>query len=385
MIKRRYNKINLNNIGLHQHCTEQMEKMHQKLVLKENEVVEHMTDNDELLKQIEELKQEKELLIKEKENWIAKDAYMYNFLEDNNFKQPNDLFNFIIKWKKHKCICKCLPITNIYENKDQSVIDKNESHVNITIPNIPLHTSKIDENINKFESLNNINRKYWKEYEYSIIKFEDYIINDYDYYYIKKYKDYKINTPKKRKKKVITDQQGIIGKVINKIKKNIETIKKKDNNIYDLLYNKNRKDIDLYSYLYLNNSSIEIVKEIDIKIDTNKSRFNLITNIFNKIKNTPILYNSEYIFNYYTFKEINNTGLNDLIDNLNILCNKNTPNNEQDELLFECKNPSCIDTINEEDTFCDDCKKSLINCKKCKEEFYTDENITVCEECDDYY
>jgi hypothetical protein len=51
MTKKRNNRININSIGLHKDCTEMLEDMHKKLVLKENEIVERITDNDELTKQ----------------------------------------------------------------------------------------------------------------------------------------------------------------------------------------------------------------------------------------------------------------------------------------------------------------------------------------------
>lgn len=95
------------------------------------------------------------------------------------------------------------------------------------------------------------------------------------------------------------------------------------------IYNINRNNIDIYSYLHNNMDEYDFYKNIkveNINVDKNKSRFELISKVFNIIKNTPELYNSDYIFNYYTFKKLNKEGLDLLLNKLNVLCY--TPKND---------------------------------------------------------
>lgn len=110
MIKRKHNKVNINNIGLHKDCTDKIEKMHQMLVLKENEVVERITDNDELVKQYTELLNKQNLFENLLDEIGVKESYedIYKFIEDLYFFKLN-----------HKCNCSCNGINR--EKKDKEV------------------------------------------------------------------------------------------------------------------------------------------------------------------------------------------------------------------------------------------------------------------------
>lgn len=133
------------------------------------------------------------------------------------------------------------------------------------------------------------------------------------------------NTPKINIKKVNNiklDQKKEADLVLGRIKKSLELLNKKKIN-KENIYNVNRRIIDTYSYLHNNMHEYDSYIDINVeglKIDKNKSRFITISKLFNIIKNTPELYNSEYIFNYYTFKKINNEGLDFMIKNLNEIC-----------------------------------------------------------------
>lgn len=110
MIKRKHNKVNINNIGLHKDCTDKIEKMHQMLVLKENEVVERITDNDELKKQYTELLNKQNLFENLLDEIGVKESYedIYKFIEYLYFFKLN-----------HKCNCSCNSINK--EKKDKEV------------------------------------------------------------------------------------------------------------------------------------------------------------------------------------------------------------------------------------------------------------------------
>lgn len=109
--------------------------------------------------------------------------------------------------------------------------------------------------------------------------------------------------------------------------------------------------------------------------------------LFANITKNKKIYNSKFIFNYYTFKKLNNVGLNILIPKLEDLC-KNTPIDEDEE---ENENLS----YSQFEEFCNECQNVLnkeeINigyCKKCQNKMENmeknDEIHTWSEyECDD--
>ena len=77
--------------------------------------------------------------------------------------------------------------------------------------------------------------------------------------------------------------------------------------------------------------------------------------------------------------------LNKYIEDRNKKLEKISENNIKNKLIFPCKNESCIDYVDMENVFCDDCKKDLKPCKNCKEMFWTDDDhIKYCDDCGDY-
>lgn len=318
---------------------------------------------------------------------LRQDEEMIKILNAKGFNDSNELYDFIDKYKDHKCKEQVTKISRIhsawelYEEENNTLNSKNKSFVNRETPlnrfkcivnkyiknnkeeinkkvlikrikiyleknrklsfdeicNIPLHPITSDE-----ETLLNINI------------LEDDKNNTPFKSSIKDIHNKKLNIPSKtRNKKVITNQKVIVDKTINNIVNNLDIIKSNDNKLYNILYEKNRKDIDLYSYLHSNIDSLEIVENVDIKIDSNKYRLKRTCSIFDKIKNTPGLYNSEYIFNYYTFKEINKKGVQDLLNKLDILYT-NSDNNDDEKICNICftneiedeDNGACLKCLN---------------------------------------
>jgi hypothetical protein len=188
------------------------------------------------------------------------------------------------------------------------------------------------------------------------------------------------NTPRKKKQK--TDQYEVVDEIINKLKNNLDSIKnKEDDKLYKIVYDKNRKDINLYSYIYSNNKVIEKLKNIDINIDKNTSRLKLMLVLFINIKKNKKIYNSDYIFNYYTFKKLNKSGLNILIPKLEELC-KNTPvedesESEEDNFIYEnfqevCN--ECLGILKKDELIIGYCKKCQEKIKEMEDNYkYEDE------------
>lgn len=52
-------------------------------------------------------------LVKEITKKKQDDEYMTAFMDKNGFKNPNDLYKFIIKYKNHECKCNCIPIDKL--------------------------------------------------------------------------------------------------------------------------------------------------------------------------------------------------------------------------------------------------------------------------------
>jgi hypothetical protein len=92
-----------------------------------------------------------------------------------------------------------------------------------------------------------------------------------------------IKNKTKRNPKNDTDQYYVITNIIRKIRKTLNIFYKKKSKIKDNIYNINRNHIDIYSHLYNNMDEYVLYKGInlgDIKIDSNKSRFELISKVF---------------------------------------------------------------------------------------------------------
>ncbi len=79
------------------------------------------------------------VLEEEKKKWTKKDEYLKKFLNKNNFKHPDELLEFITKYKNHICKCSCMPkkeyLTehclssyNIEPNGPEFFLDKNRKY-----------------------------------------------------------------------------------------------------------------------------------------------------------------------------------------------------------------------------------------------------------------
>lgn len=119
-----------------QNMVNKLEIQHNQLRISNNvidelkkEIKEKDAKNIEILKQIDSLKNEKE-------EWLKKDEFMTTFLIANNMETPNDLYNFITKYKNHKCTCNCIPINNLrYEDLKDNIEYKSLLVVNSGLVN----------------------------------------------------------------------------------------------------------------------------------------------------------------------------------------------------------------------------------------------------------
>lgn len=376
-----------------------------------------------------QLKNDLKIIEDEKKEYLKNDEYLTKFLNENNFYDKDDLINFIIKTKNHKCVeYNSIDIEDNIVDYNLSLYNNNKKEdINIYYNQI-INKCKYEKYTPKTENIIEDNNVYTipdkvgqsKEFRRSYVlysfrklvnkviennkeQFKINIINKRKINIINRIKDYleknkkltfeeicniplppvsydedillNINivnkkkikdTPKNikpRNKKQNTNQLKVIRNIIDKIVKTTNTVKNKNNELYNLLYNKNRNNIDIYSYIYTNENSLETVELVDGKIDKNNSRLKLICNVFDKIKNTPKIYNSDYIFNYYTFKQINNEGFEELIKELNNLCKDNTPNvtDEESEDDKELCNICFTNEIEDEDNgTCFKCLNDLI-------------------------
>lgn len=351
------------------------------------------------------------------------DTIIYNindliYLIDNFKCIDTCVICLLNQYKEKECqTCKCLVNKPNINNEKKVEISKpdvyentynNDSQGNnkpfVNKQNIPFIPSlkyieknkKYHENINKIELYNTFNKKHWKEYEYSVIKYDDYIINNYDYYYINKYKNEEIikNTKIKRNKYKKSDQVQVVNKVLDKILKSRKVGNKRISEVYKLRKEKNNATIKLYSYLYNNKTNMDndifndILKEEKIS-KSNESRFNKYSKILDKIYKNKLIYESEFLFLPGTFCDVNDESIDFLINNIELLCKnpenikdiKNTIKDKSNilvfseidnnliktvsdnngEIHFPCKNSDCIDTAFKLNTFCDGCTKDLKN------------------------
>lgn len=119
-----------------QNMVNKLEIQHNQLRISNNvidelkkEIKEKDAKNIETLKQIDSLKNEKEELLKKFE-------FITTFLITNNMKTPNDLYNFITKYKNHECKCDCIPINNLrYEDLRDNIEYKSLLIVNSGLVN----------------------------------------------------------------------------------------------------------------------------------------------------------------------------------------------------------------------------------------------------------
>lgn len=123
----------------------------------------------------------------------------------------------------------------------------------------------------------------------------------------------------------------------------------------------------------------KIIENISNELDIIREEYNKINNFFNKYKlNINSLMNFMEKYEFRDFKDIiifvDRFKEKPKIDDIPV------DNNTQIE-EYPCKNESCPDFVNTPDTYCSDCIKDVIICKKCKNSFYTDENKIYCLDC----
>lgn len=123
----------------------------------------------------------------------------------------------------------------------------------------------------------------------------------------------------------------------------------------------------------------KIIENLSNELDIIREEYNKINNFFNKYKlNINSLMNFMEKYEFREFKDIiifvDRFKEKPKIDDIPV------DNNTQIE-EYPCKNECCPDFVNTPDTYCNDCIKDVIICKKCKNSFYTDENIFYCLNC----
>lgn len=322
------------------------------------------------------------------------DKYMIDFLYRNDFKNPDDLVIFIKKYKNHKCKCDCTSFKDSEFILNEKNTTKNNESITHSLPItnfIPAYRTLEDDNkiiikkvINilppKVDLNNCLYKKYKKEKDDRISKIKNKIILIFKEKIL-------INRIKKfLKKKKKNSTPNVNKRVIKSITKSINKYKQSD--IYNSIYKGNRASIDTFSNYYeeliINKKGI---KDDDIKLisklhDKNKSRLMRLMELYYFIKKDDALYNSEYIFNYYTLSILHkkNDNFEVFFKSLKteIIKDGNNERNEQ----YSCKNENCDDSDVEEDNYCKYCKKDLKKCKSCNIEFVNDElNVYNCEDC----
>lgn len=335
-----------------------------------------------------------------------------DFFEEKGFSDIDDITTFINRNKTYIDIENDIVDYNLSLNKKENIVEdyytnyiKYDSIYNRNIINVNYKNNTLKRDIKipttstsetKIYSKVNFNNAFYNKYLNKLIKgnrkiTEDkFIIDKYNDYMEDMYLDNEIydnkwiiysynsinnklikNTSRKKNEK--TDQHVVVDEILNKLNSNLKNILNKDTVLYDILYKKNRNDINMYSYMYWNNKTIEYIKNIDIKLDPNKSRFKLMLKLFANITKNKKIYNSEFIFNYYTFKKLNNTGLNILIPKLEDLC-KNTQIDDDEEKKenlnygpFEEFCNECQNILNKEEInigYCKKCQNKMENMEK---------------------
>lgn len=105
---------------------------------------------------------------------------------------------------------------------------------------------------------------------------------------------------------------------------------------------------------------------------SNISRFNVFTNIYNKINKENDIYESDYVFSPYIFKKINKKGINNLIYKLKLFCNKKYS-------LEEIKNNTFLEV--DTDDGIDDYSSFIQTCIYCSGTEVIDETNGTCNTC----
>lgn len=141
MLKRKTNKININNKGLHKSCADKIYMIHQKLVLKENE---------ELLKQIKSMDNKIKML--EKEIKILKDNEyeLEKLFYKAGINSYDDIYHFIVDLYDFKTNHICKDQSDDGENKKDKITGTEGSQFKVNKEIIDSHL--IDSNNIYFEN-----------------------------------------------------------------------------------------------------------------------------------------------------------------------------------------------------------------------------------------
>jgi hypothetical protein len=176
-------------------------------------------------------------------------------------------------------------------------------------------------------------------------------------------------------------------KTYRKLLEEIEFNNKIGDNSYDDITNwiNNNEKTNFKSTYFKNKYNrskliIEKYKDNLYKLNNLKFSISYISNMpENKFNNWLNILEDK--FNSYYKNNIDDISKKD--ENLDSRCKENI---ENEELNFPCKNRNiCDEEVSIRNIFCDSCKNDLKNCKKCKEEFWTDDNdIKYCEDCGNY-
>lgn len=369
MIREDTPKVNLQNLSLEQLKIDNkyLSNLYKEYFIKynfSNEIARKIKIN---LSKIEDEKKQLEnrynklndslnILTNEKIAWINKDNYMMDFLNNNGFQKPNELTDFIIKYKSHICKCDCKPVNDLtkedlvnnpvykeqvmfvdilrYNEKERLRVEKENENLRY---DIDIGMKKRDKEINelrKCKEIDNINNNklikekdiniqilkqdnniYWQQYKKYLSEYS----NNYGYddHYIE---EYNLSCPIKNSPVKNKDYNLYLNKIIkeNKIMKN--EIKNKDNIIktnnilnnleknylrldrsYYVEYENYLNDIYYGYYDIIEKESIKREKEIKTKLNKNKPREEII------FKKCPIYFSNnenidKTVLDYYLNK-----------------------------------------------------------------------------------
>lgn len=139
---------------------EDIQNMVNKLEIQHNQL--RISNNviDELKKEIKE-KDAKNIEMLKQIDSLKKFEFMTTFLTANNIETPNDLYDFITKYKNHECKCDCIPINNlryedlVYNIEYKSLLDVNSGLVNMCKDNNN-KIQELEKQINDLSKTQNI-------------------------------------------------------------------------------------------------------------------------------------------------------------------------------------------------------------------------------------
>lgn len=184
--------------------TKDIDEIYNFILKKVNIIIDKDNSIETFKKQIKEKDEIINNISLKMEEWIKKDNYMTDFLNKNGFYTPNELLNFIIKFKNHKCKCNCKYSGVLgFISNEKNMIKNNE----LKTDNIPI----IPKNISTFKILEEDNEMIIKKAINILLPKVD--LNNCLYKRFKKEKDDRIS--KIKNKIILAFKEKII---INRIK-----------------------------------------------------------------------------------------------------------------------------------------------------------------------